>query len=118
MLLAGMLEAAHTFVQKAAQLAAQEGAPGPVGLPAAVYPPFQSQLDRLAFSTPVLPSPKPTLLLPHLLLYNASSNTSDIPASEGAHSTGLHTMSARWTNKGQNHDTELICACAGAGMGS
>ncbi len=46
MLLAGMLEAAHTFVQKAAQLAAQEGASGPVLLPAAVYPQFQPQLDR------------------------------------------------------------------------
>jgi len=46
MLLAGMLEAAHSFVQKAAQLAALEGASGPVFLPNAVYPPFQSQLDR------------------------------------------------------------------------
>ena len=47
-LLASMIEAAHTFVQRAAQLAAQEGAAGPVSLPAAVYPPFQSQLDRCA----------------------------------------------------------------------
>lgn len=46
MLLAGMLEAAHTFVQKAAQLAAQEGVSSPMLLPAAVYPPFQPQLDR------------------------------------------------------------------------
>ena len=47
MLLASMLEAAHTFLQRAAQLAAQEGASSPIGLPAAVYPPFQPQLDRL-----------------------------------------------------------------------
>lgn len=46
MLLAGMLEAAHTFVQRAAQLAAQEGASSPAPLLAAVYPPFQPQLDR------------------------------------------------------------------------
>ena len=46
MLLAGMLEAAHTFVRKAAQMAAQEGATGAIALPAAVYSPFQSQLDR------------------------------------------------------------------------
>ena len=48
MLLASMIEAAHIFVQRAAKLAAQEGAAGPVSLPAAVYPPFQSQLDRWA----------------------------------------------------------------------
>ena len=48
MLLASMIEAAHTFVQRAAQLAAQEGASGPISLPAAVYRPFQSQLDRWA----------------------------------------------------------------------
>lgn len=46
MLLAGMLDAAHTFVRKAAQMAAQEGATGAIALPAAVYSPFQSQLDR------------------------------------------------------------------------
>ena len=49
-LLASMIEAAHTFMQRAAQLAAQEGAAGPVSLSAAVYPPFQSQLDRCASS--------------------------------------------------------------------
>lgn len=48
MLLAGMLDATHTFVRKAAQMAAQEGATGPIALPAAVYSPFQSQLDRWA----------------------------------------------------------------------
>ena len=48
MLLASMIEAAHTFVQRTALLAAQEGAVGPVSLPAAVYPPFQPQLDRWA----------------------------------------------------------------------
>ena len=47
-LLASMIEAAHTFVQRAAQLTVQEGAMGPVSLPAAVYPPFQSQFDRCA----------------------------------------------------------------------
>ena len=56
MLLATMLEAAHAFVQRAAQLAAREGASSPVGLPAAVYPPFQPQLDRL---TPVSQSQLP-----------------------------------------------------------
>ena len=49
-LLASMIAAAHTFVHRAAQLAAQAGAAVPVSLTAAVYPPFQSQLDRCASS--------------------------------------------------------------------
>ena len=69
MLLAGMLEAAHTFVQKAAQLAAQEGASSPVPLPAAIYPPFQPQLDRYGY--PAVPQHAHHLSLRDCMLQQA-----------------------------------------------
>lgn len=47
MLLASMQEAAHVFVEGIAQSMAREGATDIGSLPAAVYAPFQPQLDRL-----------------------------------------------------------------------
>lgn len=46
MLLASMQEAAHVFVEGMAQSMAREGASDIGSLPAAVYAPFQPQLDR------------------------------------------------------------------------
>ncbi|EIE19328.1 hypothetical protein COCSUDRAFT_67854 [Coccomyxa subellipsoidea C-169] len=46
MLLASMLEAAHSFVEGLAQTMGQEGATGIGSLPTTVYAPFHAQLDR------------------------------------------------------------------------
>lgn len=47
-LLASMQQAAHMFVEGMAQSMAREGAADIGSLPAAVYAPFQPQLDRWA----------------------------------------------------------------------
>ncbi len=46
MLLASMLEAAHSFVEGLAQTMGQEGATDIGYLPTTVYAPFHAQLDR------------------------------------------------------------------------
>lgn len=48
MLLASMLEAAHAFAGGLSDTLAREGAQDLGQLPAAVYAPFYSQLDRFA----------------------------------------------------------------------
>ena len=46
MLLASMLQAAHSFVEGLAHSMAQESAPDIGSLPATIYAPFHAQLDR------------------------------------------------------------------------
>lgn len=46
MLLASMLQAAHSFVEGLAHSMAQESAPDIGSLPATIYAPFHTQLDR------------------------------------------------------------------------
>ncbi len=54
MLLASMLKAAHAFVAGISDSLAREGAQNLEQLPAAIYAPFYSQLDRLLASTKIL----------------------------------------------------------------
>ena len=82
MLLAGILEAAHTFVQRAAQLAAQEGASSSPSLPAAVYPPFQPQLDRSDTFACVLEATLKTIYVSFGLHFTSMAECSSAPSAQ------------------------------------